>query len=197
MIITLTSSPFNICEDEIHPIEQTKLAHLRSLGKVCKRNQTYVVSLHYRDYRLICPVLKPRNGAMTVLWPSFKLPRRRYPVFVYLYAVARYLSTTLSMRTVAAEARKKFGLATFSHTTLSRALRKLAAEVDEIAAVGRPSPAPCPSVPLISRRHWTEEKKRTYSKLLNVLSPGLASSTPDQGNRLAHLFYKRYGRFLL
>jgi len=105
MIITLTSSPFNICEDEIHPIEQTKLAHLRSLGKVCKRNQTYAVSLHYRDYRLICPVLKPRNGSKAVLWPSFKLPRRRYPVFVYLYVLARYLSSALSMRTVAAEGR--------------------------------------------------------------------------------------------
>lgn len=197
MIITLTLSHLNICADEIHPIKQEEFELLRSLGLVTKRNKTYVVSLHYRDYRLICPVLKTGDGAMAVLWPSFKLPRRRYPVFVYLYAVARYLSTDLSMRAVAAEVRKKFGLTTFSHTTLSRTLRKLAAEVDEIAAVGQTLSVPCSCVPLMSRRHWTEEKRRTYAKLLDVLSPVLASSAPDQGNRLAYLFYNRYGRFLL
>jgi hypothetical protein len=195
MIITLTHSPLNILDDKIFVMKEEELVIVSSLGLLTKRNQTYAVSFNYRDYQLICPVLKAGNGTTAVLWPSFKLPRRRYPVYVYLYAVARYLSSDLSMRAVAVEVRKEFGLATFSHSTLSRTLRKLAAEVDEIAALAQASPCSC--MPLIGRRHWTEERRQTYTELLHALSPILVGSAPDQSNRLAYLFYNRYGRFLL
>ncbi|MCL5779537.1 MAG: hypothetical protein M1119_01020 [Firmicutes bacterium] len=41
------------------------------------------------------------DGSYRIIWPSFKLPNRPYPVFVYLYAAARYLSSGESMRVTA------------------------------------------------------------------------------------------------
>lgn len=195
MIITLTPSPLNISGNEIYPLPQEELDLLHSIGVLSKRNKTYILSLNYREYTLLCLLLKTGHGGVFVLWPSFKLPRRPYPVFVYLYAVARYLSCNLSLRAVAAEVRKKFGLSTFSHTTISGVLRKLVsqlASLESATQVLKPVLSPAPAH---FRRHWTEENRKNFERLLNFLSPVLIHH--QDGSLLAYLFFILYGRFLL
>ena len=61
-----------------------------------------------------------------VILPEYLLPRRRYPIQVYLYAINEYCDDgNKSQRKAAEKAIKLFGLATFAHTTLGRALKKL------------------------------------------------------------------------
>lgn len=84
-----------------------------------------------------------------VYLPAYKLPHRPYPLGVYLYAIWLYGSNpSLGQRKVAGETRKLFGLETFSHTTLGRAMSAMAGMIDEKenvsqrpAATKNPSPA--------------------------------------------------------
>lgn len=60
------------------------------------------------------------------------IPRRPYPVCVYLFAMNMYsANATMGQRAVAEATRKHFGLETFSHTTLGRAMKKLASLLEE------------------------------------------------------------------
>ena len=106
-----------------------------------------------------------------VLWPSIKLPFRKYPVYVYFYAVALYLSSNLSMREVAARTRIQFGLDKFSHSTLSRTLKRLSGIVEELLNMS-------PDIlleetasnikALFIRKHWSDLKKNQYATLLQI-----------------------------
>jgi len=54
------------------------------------------------------------------------IPGRPYPVQVYLYACGLYCSEpAISQRTAAESTRKRFGLGTFSHSTVSRSFRSI------------------------------------------------------------------------
>lgn len=81
--------------------------------------------IQHRQITIECPIMLMADGSHQIIWPSFKLPNRPYPVFVYLYAAALYLSSDESMRAVAQKVINVFGLETFSHTTICRFLQKL------------------------------------------------------------------------
>ncbi|MEW5954023.1 MAG: hypothetical protein AB1815_09905 [Bacillota bacterium] len=74
------------------------------------------------------------DGQYRIIWPSFKLPRRPYPVFVYLCAAALYLSSGESMRATAEKTSKTFGLGAFSHSTISRFLNQ---NIPDLALLAR------------------------------------------------------------
>ena len=58
------------------------------------------------------------------------MPGRPYPIYVYIYGIILY-STNLEMgqREAAEKTRKMFGLKTFSHTTLGRAMIRLESRI--------------------------------------------------------------------
>ena len=58
------------------------------------------------------------------------MPGRPYPIYVYIYGIILY-STNLEMgqREAAEKTRKQFGLETFSHTTLGRAMIRLESRI--------------------------------------------------------------------
>lgn len=196
LIITLTNTEFNNTGNEIFTIKPEELQLLRSMGIISKKNKIYTLTFNYRDFQLHCPLFEFRPGKTAVIWPSFKLPRRPYPCFIYLYAVTRYLTTKMSMRLVAEEVRKKFGLATFSHSTISRALKKLIQQISiqpetlsailfenaEIEPVRRPN------------RDDTFHRKACI--LLKALFP-ILSRTISYGCLLAYLFYNLTAQFIL
>jgi len=165
--------------------------------------------LYYRDIQVECPVQLDSKKPAGVILPAFKLPYRKYPVFIYLYAVALYLSGK-SMRTAARETAEKFGVPGFSHSTISRTLNALMLKIDELVAICPPAsespqtkagadcatPAAFPGQPsLVVRPRWTGMRKQAAPQLFNVLGPLLSS--PESGNTLAYRYFIQYGCLLL
>lgn len=123
-----------------------------------------------------------------IIFPAFKHPYRKYPVFVYLYAVVLYLAGE-SMRKAARKTAEKFGVPKFSHSTVSRALEALTLKIDElitlcplkselsqtpqaITGADCPSPVVLPGQPsLVVRPCWKEARKKAAPRLFSVLSP--------------------------
>ena len=99
-------------------------------------------------------MLKSDDKKNIVICPSIKLPNRKYPVYVYIYAVILYLSSGLSMRKVALKVRTKFGLENFSHSTLSRVLNKLSLNAEEIAMLSDADDFEEPQIEIITRPFW-------------------------------------------
>jgi len=89
------------------------------------KGHTYTILFGRDGYEIICPKMQD-DGIESLAVPEFLIPGRPYPVYVYLYGIVLY-STNLEMgqREAAEKTRRKFGLETFSHTTLGRAMKKL------------------------------------------------------------------------
>ena len=74
----------------------------------------------------MCPESLSTEGTAVIVVPDFLIPGRKYPIFVYLHAISLYSSNpAMGQREAAEKTRKLFGLATFAHTTLGRALKKM------------------------------------------------------------------------
>jgi len=163
--------------------------------------------LHYRDIQVECPVQLDGKKPAGIIFPAFKLPYRKYPVFVYLYAVALYLAGE-SMRKAARKTAEKFGVPKFSHSTVSRTLDALTLKINELTAIvsppesetsqagdGADCAAPADQPSLVVRPRWREPRKQAAPHLFSVLSSLLSS--PESGSKLAYRYFTEYGRFLL
>jgi hypothetical protein len=86
----------------------------------------YKITTMNRVFTVICPEFRDgSNGSMPiVIIPDFLVPGRPYPVYVYLFAIDLYCQNSQMGQRAAAKATKEhFGLATFAHTTLGRAMK--------------------------------------------------------------------------
>ena len=209
MNITLVQAEYKPFERVFCPLSTEEFNKLLQAGIVAKKKRTYRMVLHYRDIQVECPVQLDGNKPIGIISPAFKLPYRKYPVFVYLYAAALYLIGE-SMRAVARKTGEKFGLPKFSHSTVSRTLATLTLKVDELAALCPPesklpqteagasceTPATLPEKPpLVVRPRWKEVRKQAAPHLFSVLAAQLSS--PESGTMLAYRYFIQYGRFLL
>jgi len=189
MIITLVDTEINIKNGKIiFPEENSETQY-----EFNKLQNTYKININNFDYELVCPQVITDTNEISILWPSFKLPRRKYPVYVYIYAVALYLNTNKSMRKVAEEVRKKFGLEKFSHSTLSRCLKKLKENLEtltELALVNSENKE------LFKRKQWDENRTKQYRTLLEIISPILQNSKTTQfGSSLNFKFFEKTKKF--
>lgn len=175
MIITLTNAEINIDNDDFCcTLNSETLDKLSSGRLMCRRNVSYKLFINNRELRLVCPILKNTNHKKVVLWPAIKLPFRKYPVYVYLYAVALYLSSGLSMRDTAAHVRKKFGLDKFSHSTVYRALKNLSEIADTLSnKITTSKQIVDKSLELVVRSRWDNVHLKKYSLLFPILLPVL------------------------
>lgn len=196
MIVALTNVELNISGNQVYTIWPEEMKALCSMGVVSKKSRHYALTMNYRDYQLLCPLFDVGQGRLALIWPSFKLPRRPYPCFVYIYAVALYLSSDRSMRDVASEVRKKFGLTTFSHSTISRALKKLLLQMDLLKELMWDPTQDSQTEKTVRRRGWDDVLERKANILLKVLYPSL-SHPIFFGSKLAYAFYTATCRFLL
>lgn len=200
MIIALTNDEINIDSDNLCcTLSNETLGKLSSGRFIRRRNASYKLFISNRELRLVCPMLRNWQHKNIVLWPAFKLPFRKYPVYVYLYAVALYLSSDLSMRGTADHVRNKFGLDNFSHSTVSRALKKLFEIADtllNIMAVSeqieeRPSG-------LVIRDRWDNTHLYKYSLLLSILLPVLdKNQTIPYSNLLNYKYFNHSLKFVI
>lgn len=197
MIITLTLEKINIKKEDYRCGFSTEtLDKLSSAGLIRRCKRTYKLYLNNRELQLECPLFKhPQENS--VLWPAGKVPYRKYPVYVYLFAVALYLSSNLSMRSVAVKVRQHFGLATFSHSTLCRVLQKLTGNIPELSALtGHDRAAETP--PIVLRKNWGLSRQEQYRRLLNISAPVLnKSKTARYGSLLNYRYYHKTAKFLL
>lgn len=176
---------------------------------MAKNKRVYRMVLHYRDIQVACPVQLDGKKPVGIILPAFKLPYRKYPVFVYLYAVLLYLIGK-SMRTAARETAERFGVPGFSHSTISRTLEALMLKIDGLTAIcplepelHRAGTGPkcaisdtLPGQPtLVVRPRWNDSRKRAAPQLFNVLAS--LFSSPESGNMLAYRYFIQYGHLLL
>jgi len=203
MIITLTLDKINIPIDSIYCTfsNETLEKLYGSTKRRPKRN--YKIFLNKRELQIQCPVIKnAKQPDALVIWPAIKLPHRKYPIHIYLYAVALYLSSGLSMRKAAAKVRGILGLEKFSHSTLSRTLQKLTENAPELITVmtadthqynNGTSP-----VELVVRKTWDKSKQDQYCLLLKILHPVLNKSRLiEYAALLNYDYYKKHKKFML
>jgi len=201
MIITLKISNVNL--KKVQPYEilvfsDEDLQEFLAQGTVTKRKKQYVMIIHHRQITIECPILKLNDGSYQVIWPSFKLPNRPYPVFVYLFAATLYLSSNNSMRLTAQKVIKTFGLATFSHTTISRLLIKLYKALPYLISYGAQITDAFGSIvsQVVKRKHWDEQKYKNAQQL-NELICYAQQSPPEFGNWLANQYWKGTSSFII
>ena len=201
MIVTLTMEEINIQKGNYScTFSPETLEKLSAGGLLARRKILYKLYIAHRELQLECPVIKTTHRKNIVLWPAIKLPYRKYPIYVYLYAAALYLSSKMSMRSVAAKVRSKFGLDTFSHSTLCRSLKKLMETAPDllqlVTAEMKKEETTDPA--LVRRRHWDPARKDRYRMLLTALSLVLIRrKTISFSSLLNYKYFNRTMRFLL
>ena len=89
------------------------------------KDRTYKLDCGQAVYEIICPEIQD-DGTKYLCVAEFHIPGRPYPIYIYLYGIIMYSSNPeMGQREAAEKTRKKFGLETFCHTTLGRAIKKL------------------------------------------------------------------------
>jgi len=200
MIITLKKSNVNFQKrlpQEFPVFNEEDLKELIAQGAVIKKKKQYLLIIHHHQISIECPILQMKDGSYQLIWPSFKLPNRPYPVFVYLFAVAWYLSSKDAMRATAKKVIQVFGLETFSHTTISRFLRVLYQILPYLLRYGVQIVKDwgLTSSQVIRRRHWEESQYEQAQQLNGLLEPVLRAP-PDFGQWLAYQYWIDTKKFI-
>lgn len=202
MNITLRISHVNFKQkklsQEVRVFSTEELQEFTRQGAVIKKNKQYRLVLHYRQFTIESPILLMDDGSYRIIWPSFKLPYRPYPVFVYLYAAAWYLSSGESQRATAEKVMHFFGLETFSHTTISRFLRRLYPILPYLIPYGAQiiNTWGVTASRVIPRKHWDKSQYASAEQLTCLIDPVLRSP-PEFGSWLAYVYWMDTTKFIV
>jgi hypothetical protein len=136
MFILTRASRLENCEDKTYRVEDIQLEKEYLDAGYKRSERRYKLNDQYKEFTVICPEF--RNAAKCaepiVLIPEFLVPGRPYPVYVYMYAIDLYSGAPeKGQRWAAEETRKYFGLTSFAHTTLGRALKAFICIIDREA----------------------------------------------------------------
>ena len=124
-ILTQTGQLEN-CEDKTFRVEAASLEEEYLNAGFQRYERSYQLKWQHMEYTILCPEFRSgEEGSLpVVIIPEFLIPKRPYPIYVYLYVIDLYSANPGKGQRWAAEAtRKYFGLETFAHTTLGRALK--------------------------------------------------------------------------
>jgi len=201
MNITLKISTVNLnnrLPQEVRVFSTEELKEFMTQGTVIKKKKQYLLIIHHRQLTIECPILRRDDGSYQMIWPSFKLPNRPYPVFVYLNAVAWYLSSGESMRSTAQKVIHFFGLSTFSHSTLCRFLPKLYPILPYLIQYGVQiiNDWGATTSRVVPRKHWDKPQCEWAEQLNGLLEPALRAP-PEFGSWLAYQYWTDTNRFLV
>ena len=124
-------------EDTIYIVQAPELEEKYQQAGYQKHERSYKLKYQHKEYTVLCP--EYRNDEISaepiIIVPIFFIPRRPYPVHVYLYAIDLYSSNpAMGQREAAETTRKLFGLTHFAHTTLGRALKAFVRNIIEETA---------------------------------------------------------------
>jgi hypothetical protein len=148
IIITDCGTIENSKNQEIHVFSAEQKQASLEAGWIIHAH-VYKITYQHKVYEVHCPEISrqktgcrgafswtPAQGIPTekgngagermLIVPEWMTPHRPYPLSVYLFAIHLYCSEPeISQREAARRTREYFGLDTFSHTTLGRALKVL------------------------------------------------------------------------
>ena len=126
--------PLEICNSIIYIVAAPWLDEVYLNAGYKKSERSYKLIYQYNEYTVLCSEYrscKPGVSSVVVI-PAYLIPRRPYPVQVYLYAIDLYSSNpAMGQREAAEITRKQFGLQHFAHTTLGRALKAFVRNIEE------------------------------------------------------------------
>ena len=222
-ILTQTGQLEN-CEDTTFRVEAASLEEAYINAGYQRYERVYQIRYQHKEYTIICPEFRnDADGRLpVVIIPEFLIPRRPYPIYVYLYVIDLYSANPEKGQRWAAEAtRKYFGLETFAHTTLGRALKafvhsleiaqkateSLGAEATEngentgqektTKECARQNCKQSGKIGFFSTG-TTETLRKQAAQLLNgsLIRSGLLKCI-EIGKALAREWFKEYGRFLM
>ena len=201
MIITLRIPSYNLNKKHLQKalrFSDEDLQELLSLRAVIVKNKQYVMVLHYHTITIECPVLKMKDGTYQIVWPSFKLPNRPYPVFVYLYAAVLYLSSEESMRDTAARTSKPSAWRHFLTQPFPGSLPKIYQTLPGLISYGAQVASEWGAglSRVIRRRRWDEALHEKAVQLCSLIDPVLRAP-PEFGNWLAQQYWQDRMRFLV
>jgi hypothetical protein len=158
----------------------------------------YKITIQHRVYTVTCPEFRNAgNGTPAiVIIPDFLIPRRPYPVYVYLYAIDLYCQNPrLGQRAAAQATKEHFGLATFAHTTLGRALKAFAGSVPGPGGgMGEKEPASQAKFPTAGPAMGIRD--RALHLIYNNQKP-LPPGCVGQYLALARYIFKKFRRLLM
>lgn len=121
-------------ENNIYRVQAAELEKQYLNAGYQERERSYKIKYQYKEYTVICLEFRDdkKGNEPIVIIPEFLVPGRPYPVYVYLYAIDLYSgSPEKGQRWAGEETRKYFGLASFAHTTLGRALKRFVRNIEE------------------------------------------------------------------
>jgi hypothetical protein len=142
MFILAQGSHFENSQNKVYRVQSAALEKQYMNAGYQKSERSYKIEYQHKEYTIICLVFRNygQDSKPIVIIPEFLIPRRPYPVYVYLYAIYLYsMSPEKGQRWAAGETRKYFGLNTFSHTTLGRALKRFVCKLEEAAKASNSS----------------------------------------------------------
>jgi hypothetical protein len=190
-------------KDSICQVQDTVLEDQYLSGGYERYERSYRIKEQYKEYTVIC--LEFRNdtdGAEPiVIIPEFLVPGRPYPLYVYLYAIDLYSSDPgRSQRSVAEEIRKFFGLATFAHTTLGRALKSFICVIDKCEKMPKDETAveeEAKSSGFPTVKATETLRKKAASFLRDILVRTGLQQVVSAFCEMAEKWFMKYGHFLL
>lgn len=194
MKLTLINMKVNFGETQIITISSEEIEFLKKSGLIFKKHKKYLIRINYRIYQIICPIMKNEKDEYVVVIPAFKYPNSNIPIFVHLYAIGLYLSYGESMRKVANKIKKIFGLETFSHTTISRTLKKMITGIEENKDFFINENKIHNVQQLAVRKHWENDYTKKANILLSFLSPVLAETNVDIANNGTNISYEFFNK---
>ena len=200
-------------EDNIYIVEAPELGSALLESGYRRHERIYKVTHQHSDYTIICPEYRhaEKDIETIVVIPEFLIPGRPYLIEIYLYSIDIYsMSPEKGQRWAAESTRKKFGLTTFSHTTLGRALKRLAMRLEEAVPLNSgeekeaTSPDDCPRSELELKRspfptvRATAALRERVALILHGLSllPALQASIAGY-RKIAREWFCEHRRLLL
>jgi len=167
-------------------------------GAVIRKNKQYQLVIHYRQFIIECPILLMNDGRYRMIWPSFLLPNRPYPVFVYLFAIVTYISSSLSQRGAADKTRNFFGLTTFDHSTVCRVLPRFFPILPYLVQYGAQilTDWGAGTSTAVRKKHWNNAQNVQAQELFKFIEPTLRSP-PEFGEWLAYWYFEDTGKFIV
>jgi hypothetical protein len=139
MYILAQALPIENSENNIYRVQalEPKAADLEKQYRDAgyqERERSYKIKYQHKEYTVICLEFRDdkKGGEPIVIIPEFLVPGRPYPIYVYLYAIDLYSGAPeIGQRKAAAATRKHFGLTSFAHTTLGRALKAFVRNIEK------------------------------------------------------------------
>ena len=164
------------------PLSKQEIEELKLRGQLDPSNsRVYQMEYMAQLLQVQCPYILQEDGSYVLVLSTEKFPYRRYPSHVYFYAAILHV-LGWSMRESARRCRRLFGLAKFSHSTISRLFQRLDGFVRQLEDLAEES---------LPEKAKANELTGVRNSAVAIIAKDLAGSIPYQ-IRPGHLRWRLF-----